>query len=124
MAVDLMLAAVATGKLTEFDWKALEDQVRFTYNYGEGKIMALSAVPPLVRLRASGAIVREVEQAEVKSGYLEEFASRRMSIKYARLAWRRYSADSTDVKAIPTLEEQDALTRPASPFVSAAMTDV
>lgn len=47
-----------------------------------------------------------------------------MSLEYARLAWRRYLADGTDDKAIPILEEQNALTEPASTIASAAMADV
>lgn len=44
-------------------------------------------------------------------------------MEYARLVWRRYLADGTNVKAISMLEEQDALTEPASLGTSAALAD-
>lgn len=44
-----------------------------------------------------------------------------MSIEYARLLWHCYLADGIDLKAIPPLEEHEALPRLASPIASAAM---
>lgn len=45
-------------------------------------------------------------------------------MQYDWLVWRRYLVEGTDAKAISTLEEQDALGRPASPTTSAPMADV
>lgn len=42
-----------------------------------------------------------------------------MSLEYARLAWSRYVANSSDVETILTHEEQDSLAIPASPTASA-----
>lgn len=42
-------------------------------------------------------------------------------MEYARLAWSCYLANGTDIKPILALEEQKALTNPASMIVSAAM---
>lgn len=44
-------------------------------------------------------------------------------MKYVRWVWRHYLASNIDLEAVPTLEEQDALTKPTSPIV-AAVADV
>lgn len=124
MAVDPMLALVAIGQLTEIDWKALEDQDWFPFNYDDGKILVLLAESLLVHCCASGAKVLEGGQPEVKPRYQEDFVDHGMSMKYGRLAWRRYLADGFDVKAILTPGEQNSLSKLASPTTSAAMADV
>lgn len=67
--------------------------------------------------------MHEGELPEVKPRHREEFANRGMPMKYVRLIWQLYLADGTDLKAVPMLEKQDALTRPASPITSAAKAD-
>lgn len=47
-----------------------------------------------------------------------------MFIEYARLVRRRYLSAGPDLTSTTTLEEQDALTRPASLITSATMADV
>lgn len=47
-----------------------------------------------------------------------------MSVENTRLAWHRCFAGSTDLKAVPTPEEKDTLTEPASAVTGAAITDV
>lgn len=44
-------------------------------------------------------------------------------MKYARVVWRQYLADGTDLKMFPTLEDQDALTRPTNPIENVKTTD-
>lgn len=45
-------------------------------------------------------------------------------MEYVRLVWRQCLADGTNLKTIPTLEEQDAVTRSASSITDAATLDV
>lgn len=69
MTVDLVLALVAIGRLTEFERDTLEDQEWFQCNYNERKIRVLPAEPPMVRRSASGVELREGGQSEVKLRY-------------------------------------------------------
>lgn len=84
----------------------------------------LPSEPPLVRRSASGTKARKGGGPEVKPRYREKFTSRGLCMEYGRLAWRRYSADETDIATISTHEEQDALTEPASLIVCVAIADV
>lgn len=83
--------------------------------------MLLLAEPPLVRRSSIGAKVREGGQ---RPKYGEEFFRRGIYTEYARLVWRRYLAEDTNLKAIAKLDEQDALARTARPSKSVAMADV
>lgn len=76
----------------------------------------LPAEPLLVRRSASDAKVQEAGQAVVKPRYCKEFATWAMSMKHARLAWRRYCTDRSDIKAISTFKDQDALQSQLVPF--------
>lgn len=102
----------------------MEDQEWFPYKYGEEKIMVWLAELPLVRCCASGVEVYEGGQLKAKWSYPEMLAIREMALEYAILAWRRYSADDSDVKAIHTLKEQDESSKPASAVASPAMADI
>lgn len=124
MVLDPVLALVAIGRLTETHWEAVEDHDWFSYNYEDGKIMLLPEEPPWVRRSVSGFEEREGGRLEIRPKYREEFTHRGMSLEYARLVWRRYYAARTDLKTIATLEEQNALTRPARPITNGATADV
>lgn len=76
---------------------------------------------PFVCRSASGAEVRNCDQREASSRKREEFASRRTSMGYAQLTWRRYLAYDTDMKVSFPLEKQDALTMPVCLIRRAAM---
>lgn len=124
MAVDPILPFVATGRLVEIDLEAMADQDWLSYSYEDGRIMVLPEQLPLVRCSASGAKVHEGGRLEIRPKYREKIAHRGMSTEYAGLMWRRYLGDGTNLKTIPTLEEQDALNGPASPTTNAATADV
>lgn len=57
LKVDLVLNLFAIGRLTVIDWKTLEDQMWFTYNYNEGSVTVLPVELPPVHQRASGVEV-------------------------------------------------------------------
>lgn len=78
----------------------------------------------LVHSSASGAKDLKGGQLEAKLRNVEEFRSHGMSLQNARLAWRLYLADATDVTATPKHEKKDTLTTPASPVASSAIADV
>lgn len=119
-----MLSLVAFAQLTEIDWRAKDDQVWIPSNHNNGRIVVLPAVPPMVLRSASGAEVRVGGRLEVRTKYRVEYAHCGTSMNAARLVWRRYLLASTDLTAVPTLAEQDALTQPPSPITSAATADV
>lgn len=83
--------------------------------------MASPAEPPFTSRRASGAKVRECGRSEVRPRYGEELAYRGISMEYARLVWRCYLANGTNMNEFPTFEKQDVLTKPAGLVESAAM---
>lgn len=56
---DLVLDFFTIVRLTEVDWRAMENKVGFPYSYDEGTFMVLPTEPPLVRHSASSAEVRE-----------------------------------------------------------------
>lgn len=58
MAVHPVLSLIAIGLLTEIDWKGLEKQDLFSYNYDKGKFVGMPAELLLVRRSASGTKVR------------------------------------------------------------------
>lgn len=93
----------------------------------------LPAEPPLIRGSAGSAKVCGGKQPEGKTRYRKQFFSNRMSdILYILCRLRAvcpfsgpyYLAKKTESMAIYTLNEQDALTKPASPITTAVMADV
>lgn len=105
--------------MTEIDWETVADRDWSPCNYEDGKILVLPEELMLSRRSASGSEAREGGCREIRMRYHKKFAHRGMSMKYARLLWRRYLADDTDLKIVPPLEEQRALNRPASPITNA-----
>lgn len=73
---------------------------------------------------ASSAKVRDSGRLEIRPKYLEEFAHCGMSMEHARLVRSWYLEDCLDLKTLPTVEKQEALTRPASLITNAATADV
>lgn len=65
--------------------------------------MLLLEKPPLVHRSSRGLEVREGGRQETRPDHRGKFAHRGMSMEYARLVWRRYLADGTDVKTITIL---------------------
>lgn len=124
MEVDRAFALVAIEQLKENDWKTFENHEWLPYNYDEGMIMVLPAELPLVHRSISCTKVREGGQLEVKPLYSEEFANSWMSMEYSRLARSRYLIDGTDVTSIPTLQEEDPLSKPARLIANAAVPNV
>lgn len=86
--------------------------------------MVLLAELPVVRRSADGARVHEGGQLVDEPSYGKELGNCAMPVENTGLAWHSYFAGSTDVKAVPTIEEQDALTVPANPDVGAAENEV
>lgn len=123
MVLDPVLVLVTIERLTKIDWKPLYDQEWFLYSCNDGKIVVWPAEPPSVHRSVSGVKVREGGQLEVKAGFRDEFTHRGMSTEYAQLLLRRYLADGTVVKAIPTRQQQEGLAKPASLITSAARAD-
>lgn len=66
MAVGLMIAFFFTGRLTEIDWKAMENQELFPYNYEDCIFMVLSAERLAMRCSACGTEARKGGRSEVK----------------------------------------------------------
>lgn len=89
-AVDLVLALVVVGWLTEIELDALKDQEKVLNNYFKWKTAALLVEPPFVHCSAGGTKVRESEPLQAKSSYQENFTNPRISLEYGRLAWYRY----------------------------------
>lgn len=77
----------------------------------------------MVRRSASGFKVRKCERSKIGPKFREEFTHRETFMEYVRVVWRRFLADGTDVKSIPTLEKQGALTRPANSITNVAAAD-
>lgn len=63
-------------------------------------------------------------QQEAEPRYGEKLRNCGMPSECARLTWRCFLADSSDVKPILTLKEQNFLTKPANFIASAVMADV
>lgn len=85
--------------------------------------MVTPAKPPLARRSSSGTKVREGGQLEAKPRYREKSRNCGLFVEYVRLVWRCHFADGTDVRAIPLLEEQDALAKSACLNTSVAMAE-
>lgn len=68
--------------------------------------------------------MREDCRVGTPSRYHTKFDTLKMLTEYACPTWSCYLADGTDVIAILTIEEQIALAKPASPIVSAEVTDI
>lgn len=119
-----MLALGTIWRLTEIESNVVDYQERIPYRSDKRMITALPAEPPFVRRSASGADVREGEKHVIWSSYREEFPICRIFLKKCQGSVALLKADGTDVKPIHTLEEQDALTKSASPTASAAMGEV
>lgn len=83
--------------------------------------MVLSAERSLVRCSEGGAKVRESGRLEVRPRYREALTHCRMLMDFAQLVWRYFLSAGLNLTAILTIEEQDALTQPASPTTSLAM---
>lgn len=79
---------------------------------------------PLLDYGASGAKLREGVRLKGQPRYQKEFANRAESVKYARLGWRGRIVDCTVVKAVSTLRERGALTKPSTLTANAAMSGV
>lgn len=107
--------------MTKIKQNELKYQKWFWYSYDIEKTMMLPAKRPLLRCSASGTKEREERLPEFKLMNQRKFCNCGMSLEYARLTWPFYLADSTDVKAILTSEEQYALTKPACLIASAAL---
>lgn len=107
IAVNPVLALVATGRLTETDWEAMVAHEWFSYNYKDSKITVLPEKPRLVRRNAAGSEVREVGRPEIRPRYRVEFGHCGMSMQYDHLVWHRFLVDGMEVKNIALLVEQD-----------------
>lgn len=81
MAVDPVWDQVATRRLKETEWKALENHDWFSYNHVKDKIIVWPAGAALACRSASGVEVREGGQLEMKPMYREEFANCGISLK-------------------------------------------
>lgn len=110
--------------LTEIGWRVTEDQEWLSYMYGEGKKTALPAVPQMVRHSACGAEVRKNGRPKEKPSYREKFIHRWMSMEYTQLVLRPFISDGTNLKSIPSLEEQNVSTQLSNLITSAAMANV
>lgn len=71
--------------------------------------MVLPGELPLVCRSTGGSKVREGRCPDILQKYREDFVHRGMFTEHVRLVLRRYLKDGTNVKTVPTLEEQDAL---------------
>lgn len=57
MEMDAVLVFIAEGRRAEVDWDAMDGQEWFPYMYAEGKILVITAKPPMMRRNASGVKV-------------------------------------------------------------------
>lgn len=80
------MALVPVRRLTETVWDALEGQKWFPYSYDKVKTLVLLVELLSVHRSAGGAKVPGGGQPKAEQRYIEEFANRGMSVKFATLA--------------------------------------
>lgn len=124
MAGHTVLTLVAVWRMSKIGRKILKDSKWYLYDYNDGRTMELPAEPSLLRCGVSGAEVPEGGHLKVKLEYQKESFIRGIFMENAKLARRRYSVNGSDLMAILTLDEQDALTKPARLTTSSAVSDI
>lgn len=100
---------VVVVRLCKLEWTALDSHDWFLYNYNTGKLSFDSSSAPMICNFANGTEEKVNGAKAILSIFSDAFATRGMSLKFAKAAWLQSLEKKVDAFEFPLLEAQVAL---------------